>query len=63
MAIFYKELLKQSIKAPSFGVEEGGNTFTKTFTNDLMVEQLALELAKSKSLSAGILPADIERNM
>ena len=44
MALFYKEILKQAFKPPTSGFN--------TFTSDLLVEKLALELARSKSFSA-----------
>jgi Rod binding domain-containing protein len=63
VAIFYKELLKQAFKTPSFGLDESSNSMYSTFGSDMMVEKLALELAKSNAFSAqNIFPADIERN-
>jgi len=49
LTIFYKELLKQAFKAPdlSLGDREEENNFFSSFNSDLMVEQLAQELAKS----------------
>lgn len=47
LAIFYKELLKQVFKPFE---EEKGN-FTKTFGREMLVEKLALELAKNQSFS------------
>lgn len=47
LVIFYKELLKQVFKP--FENEEG--EYTKTFSSDLLVEQLALEFAKNRSFS------------
>lgn len=56
LTIFYRELLKQSFNP--FENEEG--TFTKTFSSGLLVEQLALELAKNKSFSLGNLFPNVQ---
>jgi hypothetical protein len=52
LTIFYKELLKQVIKTPnlSFGEEKESNNFTN-FNSDLMVEQLAQQLAKNAAFT------------
>ncbi len=55
LAIFYKELLKQSFKAPKFGFSEEDNSISAMFVSDLMIEQLALQLARSRSFSADAL--------
>lgn len=64
MAIFYKELLKQAFKAPQIGItdgEENNQSFASLFTSDLLVEKLALELARNKSFSIdGLFPGVIE---
>lgn len=53
MAVFYKELLKQAFTTPSFSIddEEENNTFKSSFTNDLMVDKLALEMARRQAFS------------
>ena len=54
LAIFYKELLKQAFKPPHFGLEdEGGenSSITGVFGSDLLVDKLALELARSGAFS------------
>jgi hypothetical protein len=53
LTIFYKELLKQSFKAPALGVpgeEEEQNDFMSTFRSDILIEQMAQELVKSGQL-------------
>ena len=52
MAIFYKELLKQSFKPPNLTGSDNPNSIGNTFSTDMFVEQMALELARSKSFSA-----------
>ena len=52
LAIFYKELLKQAFKPPKLGLEGDDNSLTRTFGSDLLVERLALELARSGAFSA-----------
>ena len=54
MALFYKEILKQAFKPPTAGLGEEGeeNGMLGAFSSDLLVEKLALELARSKSFSA-----------
>jgi Rod binding domain-containing protein len=52
LTIFYKELLKQSFKAPSLNLSGGGedqDSFFSDLNSDLMVEQLARHLAKNSS--------------
>jgi Rod binding domain-containing protein len=52
LTIFYKELLKQAFKTPKFGMgEEENDSFSNVFTSDLLVEKMALELARSKAFS------------
>jgi len=53
LTIFYKELLRQVFKAPdlSIGAEEG-NQAMNFFGSDLMVEQLARQLACKGSFDA-----------
>lgn len=52
LAIFYKELLKQVFKAPDLnpGEEDKGNDLVSSFSSDLMVEQLAEQMAKKASI-------------
>jgi hypothetical protein len=50
LTMFYKELLKQSIKAPNLSgsgnEDEGSSAIFSSFSNDVMVEKLANELAR-----------------
>lgn len=50
LTIFYKEILKQMVKTPdlSLGSEDSNTTFS-SFNSDLMVEQLAKQLAKDQA--------------
>jgi len=60
LALFYKELLKQVFTPPKFGLEnEDNSSFSNTFTSDLLVEKMALELARKQAFSAGQLFPDI----
>ena len=52
MAIFYKELIKQAFKPPNLTGTDNPNSIGNTFSTDMFVEQMALELARSKSFSA-----------
>ena len=54
LALFYKELLKQAFKPPQpgLGQETNRSSLLGTFSSDLMLEKLALELAQSKSFRA-----------
>jgi hypothetical protein len=52
LAIFYKELLKQAFQPPKLGLEGEDNSLTGSFGSDLLVERLALELARSGAFSA-----------
>lgn len=53
LALFYKELLKQAFKPPTLGMGSNeNNSFSGVFSTDLMVEKLALELARSQAFSA-----------
>ncbi|MFA6169543.1 MAG: hypothetical protein WCW67_02300 [Candidatus Margulisiibacteriota bacterium] len=50
MTMFYKEMLKQTFKAPKLGPvddENAGQSAYSTLTADLMVEQLARQMAQS----------------
>ncbi|PIS29993.1 hypothetical protein COT42_03875 [Candidatus Saganbacteria bacterium CG08_land_8_20_14_0_20_45_16] len=59
LALFYKELLKQVFKPQDFGFGEEKNSTTAVFSSDLLVGQLALELARSRALSAAqVLPSE-----
>ena len=51
LTIFYKELLKQAFKAPDLSLkgEEKEDNVISNFNSDIMVEQLARELAKNAS--------------
>lgn len=55
LALFYKEILKQVFKPPELGGfgDEQSPSFNQVFGSDLLVEKLALELARSGSFSAG----------
>ena len=54
LTIFYKELLKQTFKAPDLNPlgedQESDGNFVSAFRSDLLVEQLAQELVKSGQL-------------
>lgn len=64
MAIFYKELLKQAFKPPNLTGTDNPNSIGNTFSTDMFVEQMALELARSKSFSANeLFPGAIERKL
>jgi hypothetical protein len=53
MAIFYKEILKQALKPPKFGIDEEDISFgSSTMVSDYMFEQMAMELAQAESFSA-----------
>jgi hypothetical protein len=64
LTIFYKEMLKEAIKAPSFSYDPDNKdksetgTFFSTYNTDLMVEQFAKQLAKNQLARPGWLPAD-----
>ena len=63
MAIFYKELLKQSFKTPTFGLEESNSSFMSTFGSDMLVDKLAMELAQSQNFkAANVFPSALERS-
>lgn len=62
LAIFYKELLKQAFKPPKLSIENEDNSLTRTFGSDMLVERLALELARSEAFSAeNLFPPEIGR--
>lgn len=62
LAIFYKEILKQSFKPPKLGVESENDSLTGTFGSDMLVERLALELARSGAFSPeNLFPSEIGR--
>ena len=62
LAIFYKELLKQSFKAPRLGMTDEETSLAGTFSADIMMDQMALQLAQSSGFSADDLwPAATER--
>jgi Rod binding domain-containing protein len=55
LAVFYKELLKKVYKAPNLSLggeeENNSNSTLSTFTSDLLVEKMAMELAKNQILN------------
>jgi Rod binding domain-containing protein len=55
LAIFYKEMLKQSIKPPNFSGEENKNSVGAAFTADILLEQMAIKLSESAQLGESIL--------
>lgn len=62
LAIFYKELLKQSFKPPKLSIGNEDNSLTRTFGSDMLVERLALELARSGAFSTeNLFPPEIGR--
>ena len=52
MTLFYKEILKQVYKAPALGLdgEAEQNTYS-AFSSDMMIDQMAMELAQKGSFS------------
>ena len=62
LTLFYKEMLKEAIKAPSFSYDPDDQSETETFfsayNTDLMVEQFAKQLAKNQVARPGWLPAN-----
>jgi len=47
LALFYKELLKQSFKGPTLNLtDEDKPSLSKMFSSEIMVEKIANELAK-----------------
>lgn len=60
LAIFYKELLKQVFKTPnlSLGEENEQNNSLTSFNSDLMVEQLAQQLARDAFAGMQWLPTE-----
>lgn len=55
LALFYKEILKQAIKPPSFTGSDNTTTISSTFAGDLLLQKMALELAQSKGLGAEVI--------
>jgi len=63
LTIFYKEMLKQVFKTPDLSIgtdEEEKNSSFAAFNKDLMVEQLAGQLARNAALSQGWLAPPAE---
>ena len=61
LTIFYKEMLKQAIKAPSFSYDpenKDENNFFSVYNTDIMIEQFAKQLAKNQVARPGWLPAN-----
>jgi Rod binding domain-containing protein len=62
LTVFYKEMLKEAIKAPSFSYDPDNKseteTFFSTYNTDLLVEQFAKQLAKNQIARPGWLPAE-----
>jgi hypothetical protein len=62
LTIFYKEMLKSAIKAPSFSYDPDNKseaeTFFSAYNTDLMVEQFAKQLAKNQIARPGWLPVN-----
>lgn len=52
MAIFYKEILKQALKPPKFSIDEESDSFGSSIVSDYMMDQMAMELAQTKSFAA-----------
>lgn len=63
LAIFYKEILKQTFQEPNLSPAEekdNANSFGSAFSNDMLLNQMALELARTKSFSAAtVLPDNV----
>lgn len=63
MAIYYKEILKQAFKTSDFSLDKENASFFQTFGKDLLVEQMAMELARSKAYSAqNIFPSTFKKD-
>jgi Rod binding domain-containing protein len=61
LTIFYKEMLKQAIKAPSLSYDPDNkdeNSFFSAYNTDIMVEQFAKQLVKNQIARPGWLPAE-----
>ena len=61
LTIFYKELLKQTFKAPDLSFDtdqekEEKNPFLSSVGSDAMIDQLAQEMASRAALGTGVLP-------
>jgi Rod binding domain-containing protein len=59
LTIFYKELLKQTFKAPDLSIhddKEEENNLLSSFSSDAMIDQLAQEMASRAALGTGSLP-------
>lgn len=64
LAIFYKEILKQAFKPPKLGMSENDNSVMGMFSADVLLNQMALELAQSNAFSAdNFFPALSERKI
>lgn len=60
LTIFYKKLLKQVIKTPDFSPaddDEDNHSFVSSFNSELMVQELAQQLAKKAALGPSWLPS------
>ena len=57
LTVFYKEMLKEAIKAPSFSYDpeenSDANSFFTAYNTDIMIEQFAKQLAKNQLASPG----------
>ena len=63
MALYYKEILKQAFKTPDLGLDKENASFSQTFGKDILVEQMAMELARSKAYSAqNIFPSTFKKD-
>lgn len=54
MVYFYQELLKQSIKVPSLGLDEeeknkDGNSLLRSFSNEIFLKQVARQIVADNS--------------
>ena len=62
LMVFYKEMLKEAIKATSFSYDpeekSDANSFFAAYNTDIMIEQFAKQLAKNQVARPGWLPAD-----
>lgn len=64
LALFYRELLKQSFQAPSLSIngEEDTNNLPRQLSSDIFVEHMAQELAKSGAISLDqVLPPEANK--
>ena len=55
LVIFYKEILKQSMKNPSLSVSEEDENPFGSLTSDVMIDKLATEIARKQILQQSLI--------